>query len=150
MTYDIPDIVYVTCIIIIDTIILHIHTNDAYYSDIPGRITTSTSSTSGITATVAVDVCTLPCVSVAGTRCTLCTPYVLCIMYYVLCMYILCIIYYILCIIHYLLCIIYYVLFIIYYVLCIMYYVLCIMYYVLCITCVRLLRISFCCIRSCL
>ena len=37
-------------------------------------IFTSTSSTSGITATVAVDVCTRPCDSVAGTRCTLCTP----------------------------------------------------------------------------
>ena len=37
-------------------------------------IFTSTSSTSGITATVAVEVCTRPCDSVAGTRCTRCTP----------------------------------------------------------------------------
>ena len=34
----------------------------------------STSSISGNTATVTVDVCTRPCVSVAGTRCTRCTP----------------------------------------------------------------------------
>ena len=35
---------------------------------------TSTSSASGSTATVAVDVWMRPCVSVAGTRCTRCTP----------------------------------------------------------------------------
>ena len=34
----------------------------------------STSSTSGSTATVAVDVWMRPCDSVAGTRCTRCTP----------------------------------------------------------------------------
>mmetsp|Transcript_3698 Transcript_3698/g.12939 ORF Transcript_3698/g.12939 Transcript_3698/m.12939 type:complete len:213 (+) Transcript_3698:960-1598(+) len=39
-----------------------------------GSMSTSTSSTSGITATDAVDVCTRPWVSVAGTRCTRCTP----------------------------------------------------------------------------
>jgi hypothetical protein len=39
-----------------------------------GSITTSTSSTSGMIATVAVDVCTRPWLSVAGTRWTLCTP----------------------------------------------------------------------------
>mmetsp|Transcript_9523 Transcript_9523/g.43384 ORF Transcript_9523/g.43384 Transcript_9523/m.43384 type:complete len:270 (+) Transcript_9523:1398-2207(+) len=37
-------------------------------------ITRSTSSACGNTATLAVDVCTRPCVSVAGTRCTRCTP----------------------------------------------------------------------------
>src|SRR6476661_7661148 len=37
-------------------------------------ISTSTSSTSGITATVAADVWMRPCVSVSGTRCTRCTP----------------------------------------------------------------------------
>mmetsp|Transcript_31469 Transcript_31469/g.68796 ORF Transcript_31469/g.68796 Transcript_31469/m.68796 type:complete len:259 (+) Transcript_31469:753-1529(+) len=39
-----------------------------------GSTWTSTSSTSGITATVAVEVCTRPPLSVAGTRCTRCTP----------------------------------------------------------------------------
>ena len=39
-----------------------------------GSILTSTSSTSGMIATVAVEVCTRPLVSVAGTRCTRCTP----------------------------------------------------------------------------
>lgn len=39
-----------------------------------GSIFTSTSSTSGMMATVAVEVCTRPLVSVAGTRCTRCTP----------------------------------------------------------------------------
>lgn len=39
-----------------------------------GSILTSTSSTSGMIATVAVEVCTRPEVSVAGTRCTRCTP----------------------------------------------------------------------------
>ena len=34
----------------------------------------STSSASGSTATVIAEVCTRPCVSVAGTRCTRCTP----------------------------------------------------------------------------
>ena len=34
----------------------------------------STSSASGITATVAVEVWMRPCASVAGTRCTRCTP----------------------------------------------------------------------------
>ena len=34
----------------------------------------STSSASGNTATVAAEVWTLPCVSVSGTRWTLCTP----------------------------------------------------------------------------
>src|SRR6516164_7125120 len=34
----------------------------------------STSSASGNTATVTADVCTRPCCSVAGTRCTRCTP----------------------------------------------------------------------------
>ena len=37
-------------------------------------IWTSTSSASGSTATVAVEVWMRPCVSVAGTRCTRCTP----------------------------------------------------------------------------
>ena len=37
-------------------------------------ISTSTSSASGITATVAVEVWMRPCASVAGTRCTRCTP----------------------------------------------------------------------------
>ena len=35
---------------------------------------TSTSSASGITATVAVEVWIRPCDSVAGTRCTRCVP----------------------------------------------------------------------------
>src|SRR3984885_141436 len=35
---------------------------------------TSTSSASGSTATVMAEVCTRPCCSVAGTRCTRCTP----------------------------------------------------------------------------
>ena len=35
---------------------------------------TSNLSASGRTATVAAEVCILPCVSVAGTRCTRCTP----------------------------------------------------------------------------
>src|SRR5690348_3780150 len=40
-----------------------------------GLISTSTSSsTCGSTATVAVLVCTRPCDSVTGTRCTRCTP----------------------------------------------------------------------------
>src|ERR1035441_9052072 len=39
-----------------------------------GSILMSTSSASGSTATVIADVCTRPCVSVAGTRCTRCTP----------------------------------------------------------------------------
>mmetsp|Transcript_53602 Transcript_53602/g.127468 ORF Transcript_53602/g.127468 Transcript_53602/m.127468 type:complete len:210 (-) Transcript_53602:278-907(-) len=39
-----------------------------------GSITTITASTSGMMATVAVEVCTRPWVSVAGTRCTRCTP----------------------------------------------------------------------------
>jgi hypothetical protein len=39
-----------------------------------GLIWTSTSSASGITATVAVEVWMRPCASVAGTRCTRCTP----------------------------------------------------------------------------
>src|SRR5204862_5209340 len=34
----------------------------------------STSSASGSTATVTADVCTRPCCSVSGTRCTRCTP----------------------------------------------------------------------------
>src|SRR5579883_1704648 len=34
----------------------------------------STSSASGSTATVTAEVCTRPCCSVAGTRCTRCTP----------------------------------------------------------------------------
>src|SRR6516225_10378656 len=34
----------------------------------------STSSASGNTATVTADVCTRPCCSVCGTRCTRCTP----------------------------------------------------------------------------
>ena len=38
------------------------------------RSATSTSSTSGMTATVAVEVWMRPCASVAGTRCTRCTP----------------------------------------------------------------------------
>ena len=37
-------------------------------------MSTSTSSTSGMTATVAVEVWMRPCASVAGTRCTRCTP----------------------------------------------------------------------------
>src|SRR5208283_6109594 len=37
-------------------------------------ILTSTSSASGRTATVMAEVCTRPWVSVAGTRCTRCTP----------------------------------------------------------------------------
>ena len=37
-------------------------------------ICTSTSSASGSTATVTVDVWMRPCASVAGTRCTRCTP----------------------------------------------------------------------------
>ena len=37
-------------------------------------ISTSKASASGRTATDAADVCTRPCVSVAGTRCTRCTP----------------------------------------------------------------------------
>ena len=40
----------------------------------PSLISTSNSSASGSTATVAAEVCTRPCVSVAGTRCTRCTP----------------------------------------------------------------------------
>ena len=40
----------------------------------PSLISTSNSSASGSTATVAALVCTRPCVSVAGTRCTRCTP----------------------------------------------------------------------------
>ena len=39
-----------------------------------GLTSTSTSSASGSTATVAVDVWMRPCDSVAGTRCTRCTP----------------------------------------------------------------------------
>ena len=39
-----------------------------------GSIFTSTSSTSGMMASVAVDVWTRPWDSVAGTRCTRCTP----------------------------------------------------------------------------
>ena len=39
-----------------------------------GLISTSTSSASGITAIVAVDVWIRPCDSVTGTRCTRCTP----------------------------------------------------------------------------
>ena len=39
-----------------------------------GSSTTSTSSASGSTATVAVEVWMRPCDSVAGTRCTRCTP----------------------------------------------------------------------------
>ena len=38
------------------------------------EISTSNSSASGSTATVAAEGCTRPCVSVAGTRCTRCTP----------------------------------------------------------------------------
>ena len=37
-------------------------------------ISISTSSTSGMTATVAVDVWMRPCDSVSGTRCTRCVP----------------------------------------------------------------------------
>ena len=37
-------------------------------------ILTSTSSASGSTATVAAEVWMRPCASVAGTRCTRCTP----------------------------------------------------------------------------
>ena len=40
----------------------------------PSFISTSNSSASGNTATVAAEVCTRPCVSVAGTLCTRCTP----------------------------------------------------------------------------
>ena len=39
-----------------------------------GSMCTSTSSASGITATVAVQVWMRPWASVAGTRCTRCTP----------------------------------------------------------------------------
>ena len=39
-----------------------------------GSIATSTSSASGRTATVIVDVWMRPCDSVSGTRCTRCTP----------------------------------------------------------------------------
>src|SRR5947207_2429916 len=39
-----------------------------------GSISTSTSSASGITATVAVEVWIRPCDSVSGTRCTRCLP----------------------------------------------------------------------------
>ena len=39
-----------------------------------GLTWTSTSSASGITATVMVEVWMRPCASVAGTRCTRCTP----------------------------------------------------------------------------
>lgn len=39
-----------------------------------GSIFTSTSETSGMMATVAVEVWIRPCVSVAGTRCTRWTP----------------------------------------------------------------------------
>src|SRR5579863_4129885 len=39
-----------------------------------GSILISTSSASGSTATVTAEVCTRPCCSVAGTRCTRCTP----------------------------------------------------------------------------
>ncbi len=39
-----------------------------------GSILISTSSASGITATVIAEVCTRPCCSVTGTRCTRCTP----------------------------------------------------------------------------
>src|SRR5690606_17448262 len=39
-----------------------------------GFISTSNSSASGNTITVAALVCTRPCVSVCGTRCTRCTP----------------------------------------------------------------------------
>ena len=39
-----------------------------------GSIATSTSSASGSTATVAVEVWMRPCDSVCGTRCTRCTP----------------------------------------------------------------------------
>ena len=39
-----------------------------------GSILTSTSSASGSTATVMAEVCTRPCCSVTGTRCTRCTP----------------------------------------------------------------------------
>ncbi len=39
-----------------------------------GSISTSTSSASGMTATVAVEVWMRPCDSVAGTRCTRCVP----------------------------------------------------------------------------
>ena len=35
---------------------------------------TSTGSASGITSTPAAEVCTRPCDSVTGTRCTRCTP----------------------------------------------------------------------------
>jgi hypothetical protein len=39
-----------------------------------GLMSMSTSSASGSTATVAAEVWMRPCVSVAGTRCTRCTP----------------------------------------------------------------------------
>src|SRR5438105_4814552 len=39
-----------------------------------GSILMSTSSASGNTATVTAEVCTRPCCSVWGTRCTRCTP----------------------------------------------------------------------------
>ena len=39
-----------------------------------GSILISTSSASGSTATVMAEVCTRPCCSVTGTRCTRCTP----------------------------------------------------------------------------
>src|SRR5437762_11666883 len=39
-------------------------------------ISTSTSSASGSTATVLAEVCTRPCCSVCGTRCTRCTAFV--------------------------------------------------------------------------
>ena len=39
-----------------------------------GSILTSTSSASGSTATVTAEVCTRPCCSVTGTRCTRWTP----------------------------------------------------------------------------
>src|SRR5581483_7091766 len=39
-----------------------------------GSSFTSTSSASGSTATVIAEVCTRPCCSVTGTRCTRCTP----------------------------------------------------------------------------
>lgn len=44
------------------------------FSTATGVTVTPTSSTCGSTTTVAVDVCTRPMVSVAGTRCTRCTP----------------------------------------------------------------------------
>ena len=39
-----------------------------------GRVPLPTMTLAGDTATVAAEVCTLPCVSVAGTRCTRWTP----------------------------------------------------------------------------